>query len=318
MSWGSRDIPVTLPSSAPRKAARLTIQATSQPLPGMRARPDLGDGLLHRVNFGPVDHNEVFSTTATRVICCRQGRGSRSRDGMAQRFVPLVDGVAPQNRTADPVYRLGRGSDPGDNRVCGTVPMSPSCAGLQELRLLAWRQDGGLGSSPPQRSAVLSLRLHLVPAALGNGARADAHTVGMFSRNWSSSDWPFARDVTASVRNDLRRCSGSKSSLEYAREHRIPSPASSTPRSSLRALVPASRLLVRLNHILADLEATGIVAQLCIRAKLRRRKDGQPSSQAAPSVPRTHARTEARHTSFRRAPREAKPTENYSMGAQNE
>ena len=149
MSWGSRDIPVTLPSSAPRKAARLTIQATSQPLPGMRARPDLGDGLLHRVNFGPVDHNEVFSTTATRVICCRQG--SRSRDGMAQRFVPLVDGVAPQNRTADPVYRLGRGSDPGDNRVCGTVPMSPSCAGLQELRLLAWRQDGGLGSSPPER-----------------------------------------------------------------------------------------------------------------------------------------------------------------------
>ena len=120
------------------------------------------------------------------------------------------------------------------------------------------------------------------------------------------------------MRNDLRRCSGSKSSLEGAREHRIPSPASSTPRSSLRALVPASRLLVRLNHILADLEATGIVAQLCIRAELRRRKDGQPSSQAAPSVPRTHARTEARHTSCRRAPREAKPTKNYSMGAQNE
>ena len=268
MSWGSRDIPVTLPSSAPRKAARLTIQATSQPLPGMRARPDLGDGLLHRVNFGPVDHNEVFSTTATRVICCRQGRGSRSRDGMAQRFVPLVDGVAPQNRTADPVYRLGRGSDPGDNRVCGTVPMSPSCAGLQELRLLAWRQDGGLGSSPPQRSAVLSLRLHLVPAALGNGARADAHTVGMFSRNWSSSDWPFARDVTASVRNDLRRCSGSKSSLEGAREHRIPSPRPKLP-------VPAPT-----RHVLADLKATGIVAKLCISAELRRLKDGQPSAQA--------------------------------------
>jgi len=44
VSWGLRGIPVTLPSPAPRKAARLTIQATSQPLPGMRARPDLGGG----------------------------------------------------------------------------------------------------------------------------------------------------------------------------------------------------------------------------------------------------------------------------------